>query len=106
MGFEIERFASSDNLEDFKCGICLEIFENPIMISICEHVYCRQCIDDWLKTDTSCPEDRTPIQESDLKPPPRMIRNFYDRLRIKCEFVDVSKITNMLKNIFFNKLNF
>lgn len=91
MGYEIERFVDAKSVDDFKCGICLEVIENPVMITVCEHLYCRECLTDWLSKDTSCPEDRNPIEESDLTKPPRLIRNQLDRLEIRCNFVNVSK---------------
>lgn len=90
MGFEIARFVDQKLAEEFKCGICLEVFKEPIMISVCEHIYCRGCITDWIQTDTSCPEDRTPIQESDLIQPTRLIRNLHGMLEINCDFKNVS----------------
>lgn len=100
MGFEIERFVDQKLVQDFKCGICLEVFKEPVMISVCEHIYCRECITDWLKTDTSCPEDRTPIQDSDLVQPTRLIRILHEKLEIKCDFAKVS-----IKNYFSNLNN-
>lgn len=89
MGYEIERFVEK-SVEEFKCGICLEAFIDPVMISVCQHNYCRECITDWLKTDMSCPEDREPIEASHLVPLMRSFRNLYDGLEIKCDFANVN----------------
>lgn len=90
MGFEIERFVDKKLAEDFKCGICLEVFKEPVMILGCDHIYCRGCITVWLKTDTSCPEDRTPVRESNLVQPTRLIRILHEKLEIRCDFTRVS----------------
>lgn len=95
MGFDTERFIDAKLAEEFKCGIWLEVFEEPVMISACDHIYCRECITEWLKTDTICPVDRTPIEDSDLVQPTRLIRNLHGKLEIKCDFEKVG-IRNLI----------
>uniref|UniRef100_A0A7R9YCP3 Uncharacterized protein n=1 Tax=Pinguiococcus pyrenoidosus TaxID=172671 RepID=A0A7R9YCP3_9STRA len=47
--------------QDVECSICLGEFVNP-HVTACNHVFCKDCIEDWLATDPedSCPLCRTP----------------------------------------------
>lgn len=93
MGYEVGRFVEGDKIDEcFKCGVCLEIFREPVMIAKCEHIYCRVCLVDWLKAKRKCPEDRSEVDEADIVETSRFFRNLYDKLRIKCEFVKVSEL--------------
>ena len=37
------------------CIICLDIIIEPTMCMKCKNVYCKQCIKDWSKHNTKCP---------------------------------------------------
>lgn len=91
MGFDVTRFVKCDDLDDFKCTICLEIWKEPVFVRGCEHVFCRECIGYWMQRGNSCPEDRKTIERADLIEPNRFFRNLYGRLQIKCEFAEVMK---------------
>lgn len=95
MGFDTFRFVDKANLDDFKCSICLEVLKKPVMVRECEHVYCHKCFDDWLQKDTSCPQDRVPIEEGDICDPGRFFRNQYGKLKIKCDLADVNWILKL-----------
>lgn len=43
------------SLPQNKCSICLDEMANPARISPCLHEYCKECIDQWAKSSTSCP---------------------------------------------------
>lgn len=91
MGYEVNRFVECFNLDDFKCGICLDVLHEPRMVRNCEHIYCKECLSDWLASTSSCPEDRKPVEWTDVVEPSRFFRNQYERLKIKCDFADVNK---------------
>ena len=38
-----------------KCPICHCIIINPMMCMGCQNVFCKKCIDEWLKKDERCP---------------------------------------------------
>jgi hypothetical protein len=79
MGFEENRFV--DNIsDDFKCSICLEVFENPIMSPNCEHLFCKECINRWIGQHISCPIDRNNLFEAQMRPLFRFFTNAYERL--------------------------
>ena len=50
-GFEVNRFVDLSERESqhLICGICRNVFNNAIR-SDCEHTFCRQCVEDWIKT--------------------------------------------------------
>jgi len=38
------------------CGICLE--ERRVYSTECDHTYCKNCMQEWLKRSTTCPQCR------------------------------------------------
>jgi hypothetical protein len=92
MGFEENRFV--DISDDFKCSICLDVFENPIMSPKCEHLLIsklvktgKECINRWIGQHISCPIDGNNLFGAQMCPLFRFFTNAYERLRLKCEFV-------------------
>ena len=83
MGYDIELFHKNDIKEDFNCPICFDILQDPVMISACQHYFCRVCITKWLKDETSCPKCR--ITTYSVDPPPRILKNLLGELNIKCK---------------------
>ena len=39
---------SGKELDQLVCGICHEIFTDPIVTKCCGQTYCRKCIEKWL----------------------------------------------------------
>ncbi|CAG2111244.1 unnamed protein product [Medioppia subpectinata] len=89
MGFDINRFRESDIKEEFICPICHDILQEPILLQTCEHVFCSQCINEWLQKckQKSCPIDREEICENSLRPPQRSFKNLISNLLISCDFL-------------------
>ena len=83
MGYDTELFHENDIKEDFNCPICFDILQDPVMISACQHYFCRVCITKWLKNEISCPKCR--ITTYSVDPPPRILKNLLDELNIKCK---------------------
>ena len=54
-------------------------------ISTCEHAFCAACIHEWLLRHSTCPVDREPITNDQLKQVPRLLRNLLSRLQIACD---------------------
>lgn len=48
MGIELERFVNSID-DEFKCTICCGVLENAVQISECEHTFCSNCIEEWMR---------------------------------------------------------
>ncbi len=99
MGFDTNRFEDTVD-EELICAICSFILEDPVQVSLfililyvtvrfnafefkkapkCEHAFCSLCISHWLKHQSICPIDRTPIEEKDLKPVPRILKNLLSK---------------------------
>ena len=86
MGWSPDRILDKSYLtEEVECPICTTIVKNPVQTP-CEHVFCNDCIKDWLQTGNfTCPVDRHELSESLLKPPSRIIQKFLDGLTIRCQ---------------------
>ncbi|KAL0490804.1 hypothetical protein AKO1_009608 [Acrasis kona] len=50
----------------------------------CGHLFCDECIREWLKTKDTCPVSRMKIMISQLNNPPHMVTNMLDKLQVKC----------------------
>ena len=87
MGFELEKFQNSDLIdEELICPICLGVFENPIEIISCQHIFCSICIMESIqKGSNHCPIDRQLINVGDLREP-RSIKRIIENLKIKCDY--------------------
>lgn len=49
---------------------------------LCEHAFCRSCINEWISRQPTCPVDRQAITTAQLRPVPRILRNLLSRLVI------------------------
>ena len=76
---------SEDELDELSCGICQDIFTDPVVTPCCRHTYCSLCIYQWLIGNNSCPNDRQRLSSRDMIPAPRMVINLLNKLKIKCE---------------------
>lgn len=84
MGYEVNRF-SEDVDEELMCTICGQVLESPVQVRKCEHCFCGSCVNEWLKHQSICPVDRSPVSpREDLIQPPRILRNLLGRLKISC----------------------
>lgn len=66
MGFKLEDIVHPDSMilaEQFQCGVCLCIVEEPVQ-TMCHHVFCKACLDHG--PELSCPTCRTEFSEADL----------------------------------------
>lgn len=87
MGIDSNRFES--NIDDeFKCVICCDVIEDPVQVISCEHVFCRECITQWVVKEASCPVDRNAITASQIGDASRLFRNLHSKLQLKCDFHD------------------
>lgn len=58
-------------LDEATCSICLDSFQDPVMIINCGHNFCRKCISKFRKRSDSsayCPECRQLFSWTNLKP--------------------------------------
>ena len=57
--------ASSANPNEGECAICLGIFQDGEKVKVlpdCNHRYHSECIDEWLRTQSSCPLCRASLR--------------------------------------------
>ena len=54
--------------EHLKCSICHQLFDKPVQLPRCQHVFCRGCIQGWLMNGASgCPLCRKPSLIEELQ---------------------------------------
>lgn len=83
MGYELINFVGEIDKE-FVCPICFMVVVQP-MVSPCEHIFCKSCIDEWIALEAICPVDRLNLCIDDLNAPPRFYRNLWNKLEVRCE---------------------
>ncbi len=54
MGFQLALFIDPVD-ESLKCDLCNAVYQYPVITS-CDHVYCEQCLIEWLNNRTECPK--------------------------------------------------
>ena len=107
-GYDRSRVVDSNDgiLDEFICGICHEIVKNPVCTKCCGQTYCEECVNRWLNDHDTCPNDRNWLDASDLIPTPRLVKNFINKLKIKCdnfekgctEIVTIEELSEHVKN--------
>ncbi|SPP82321.1 E3 ubiquitin-protein ligase NRDP1 [Drosophila guanche] len=85
MGFDINYIIGNVD-EELICPICTDVLEEPLQSLHCEHAFCKDCIEQWMKQKTLCPVDRSELLPSHLAPASRLMRNMLGRLKIKCPY--------------------
>ena len=59
MGISKEWFLAGPEVDEAICPICLDVLEEPRRLSECDHHFCKNCIEEWQNTETTCPTCRT-----------------------------------------------
>ncbi|XP_054163877.1 E3 ubiquitin-protein ligase NRDP1-like [Oppia nitens] len=88
MGIDLEIF-NEDVSDDLRCSICLEVYDQPIQIATCKHIFCAHCIHKWIEKcgqQPTCPHDRRKISKYVLKQAPKLIKKEINQLKVKCNF--------------------
>ncbi|XP_078610439.1 uncharacterized protein LOC144881319 isoform X2 [Branchiostoma floridae x Branchiostoma japonicum] len=79
--FELEMFDPPPD-QEFICSICRCVMEDPQECP-CGHVFCKDCIQQWLRSHSTCPNCRKHCHM--IKPVLPMVRNLISHLTIRCE---------------------
>ena len=85
MGVEIIRFLKDSVDEDLICQICHGVFVDPVQTP-CRHLFCKQCIEEWIQQNETCPSDRSFLCTQLLTKAPFAIQNIIGRLPITCVY--------------------
>lgn len=99
MGYDVNRFQGEVD-EELTCPICSGVLEDPLQVCfvctsskvhtsltldfsmqavMCEHAFCRGCINEWLTRQPTCPVDRNALTTANLRAVPRILRNLLSR---------------------------
>ncbi len=84
-GYATERFDSPVSRR-FQCGICFNVFKNPVMCRRNQHIFCRGCITTHLANYQKCPVCNDQLTLDTLTDPPRILTECLGELRIRCDF--------------------
>jgi len=110
-GMDRNRFVESDqDLDEFTCGICRDIFVNPVVTPCCRQIFCSDCITKWLNQYNTCPNDWKRLTSDGIIPSPRIVSNMLNKLKVKCNFepkgcpivIPLSLLTIHIKYCIFN----
>jgi len=87
-GLDKLRFLRKEYLDEFVCGICRGVVVKPRETLCCQQLYCRKCLNEWMKKREICPYDRKMLTTDDLRTPSRITMNLLNALKVKCEYHD------------------
>ena len=83
-GIDRQRVVGKDEeeLDEFICSICRDIFDEPVVTQCCRQSFCTVCIHQWLVDNNTCPYDRKQLNANQLFPASRMTINLLDKLKV------------------------
>ncbi|XP_070571009.1 uncharacterized protein [Ptychodera flava] len=72
------------------CTICKQIYDKPVLID-CNfegggHMFCAECISEWIQTTQSCPVCRTTVTTKSIASIPNVVFNLLLSLKVKCDY--------------------
>lgn len=82
MGIDENLFISPIS-EHFRCCICTNIAYPPVKTH-CDHVFCKECITEWVTDHNSCPLDRQKLETNTLKED-KFLARLLNEYKVKCE---------------------
>ena len=85
LGYAVERFEGSVSRR-FHCGICFNVFKDPVMCRRNQHIFCRGCITTHLTNHRTCPVCMDQLTVDTLTDPPRILTECLSELKIRCNF--------------------
>ena len=77
---------SFEDINEYSCDLCNEIFINPLVTQCCRQTYCQNCINQWIDRFNTCPNDRQPLDRNGLSQPPKALINIFNKLKVKCNY--------------------
>jgi hypothetical protein len=71
--------------EEFKCPVCLEIFQEPVLIPECAHSLCKTCYEQLLKAQSQqCPLCNHKFPVGSPPSPNLLIKSMIEKLQVYC----------------------
>ena len=67
----------------FQCSICCEFSLDPV-VTPCDHIFCRTCLQQSLRRNHFCPNDRKPLRASQLRGLDGPIKRVWSETPVKC----------------------
>ncbi|CAG0905467.1 unnamed protein product [Cyprideis torosa] len=83
MSYSVEWFPN-EVPDLFVCASCLGVVYQPVEVQPCLHMFCKACIEDWTRVDSTCPKCRNPITANALEEPSTNLLRLLNQLKIKC----------------------
>ena len=66
-----------------QCAICMDLVMTPVECETCSKLYCKECIDNWLKNSNECPNKHPFVKKQQLD---EWIKVELGRIFIKCPY--------------------
>jgi Zinc finger, C3HC4 type (RING finger)/RNA recognition motif. (a.k.a. RRM, RBD, or RNP domain) len=91
MGYAVTRFTLDLKfIFHLLCSVCHLVAEDPVQWPKCEHLFCKNCFNNWIQTKKICPIDNSPLDETagcSFVNVPKSVGLYLSCLQILCEFV-------------------
>ena len=81
---EVKQNPKKSKEKNSMCAICLEALHKERGILDCNHEYCRDCIQEWIKKSSRCPM---------CKIESKLLRIFLGRIFLKSKFLEKKELT-------------
>ena len=86
-GYDENRFKGGVET-NLLCSVCVKVLKDPVQCPN-EHYFCRSCVCKSLRENSeACPLCKHHLTEENLTKPPRILREFLDKLEISCDYVN------------------
>ena len=66
-----------------QCAICMDLAMNPVECKNCSKLFCKYCIDNWLKNSKECPNKHDFVKKEELD---EWIKTALSKIFIKCPY--------------------
>lgn len=83
---EVNRLRHSADEATFTCPLCHNVLCDPVQRPNCNHVYCKKCIGDYLKSHSSCPLDDSPLTVNYLSNISDSFKCKLNSIELKCKY--------------------
>ena len=72
-----------------QCSICLDLVMTPVECGNCSKLFCKNCIENWLKTANECPNKHPFVKKEELD---EWIKKALGKIFLKCPYKDANLI--------------